>query len=658
MCGIAGMVSRDARADVTTGVEALTAALAHRGPDGTGFRYLRGRSIGLGHRRLSIVDLKGGAQPMTNEDGRVWVILNGELYNHLELRRELERKGHRFATRADTEVLVHGWEEWGEALCERLNGIYAFALYDGRGGGELCLVRDPVGVKPLYVGVAGENWWFASELQAAKRAGLLGAELRPDAFDEYLVYRFVPSPGTFYRQAWKVPPGHILHLFPDRLPSHPEFRSFTPRFEPTFVPSTKAGWAEALREGLRAAVRRQLMSDVPVGSLLSGGVDSTVVTSLMSESLPEPPATFAIGFADHPELNELSQAQRAAAALGVSLTPVAMPDSEYLATWPIQVASIAEPIANSAALLVGLLCGTVQKTHKVVLTGQGADEPLGGYPRHVAARFYPLLRLTRPFLGVLSEGVLSSDRVARLRRIAGSSDEPRRFVETLAVFSPEEAVALTGHKIDAEALVEPVRYWLGGTAIDDKDPVNRFLLMDARLSLADDLLIVADHMSMSRSVELRVPFLDLQLLALIERMPSRFKISRIGERKWLYRDAVRPLLPPFLRSALTGWRSRLGRRLGFATPFESWFRQWEARECEGYLLGRSSRLPHYVLPDRVGKLLGEVSRKGAPRSRHLLALYVLETWLRGVETPSIPSLANAPTGRLGGHVAGYVAPDR
>ncbi len=236
MCGIAGVIGSVPTADVTLTLERLTAALVHRGPDGVGFYYARGRSVGLGHRRLSIVDVEGGAQPMMNEDETVWVVLNGELYNHLDLRRELERLGHRFRTRADTEVLVHGWEQWGPELLERLNGIYAFGLLDlSSRRPSLWLARDPVGVKPLYVGVNRGDWWFASELAAARTTGLLESNLRQEAFDEYLVYRFVPSPGTFYRNAWKLPPGHFCQVLLDELPDEPVFTAFETRFTPAHV---------------------------------------------------------------------------------------------------------------------------------------------------------------------------------------------------------------------------------------------------------------------------------------------------------------------------------------------------------------------------------------------------------------------------------------
>src|SRR5205807_9186342 len=248
MCGLAAIIATDGQRDVSQIIERLTKALAHRGPDGAGFHFFRSRSAALGHRRLSIVDLECGAQPMSNEDGTLWVILNGEIFNHLELRGELEALGHKFRTRVDTEVLVHGWESWGSHLVERLNGMYAFLILDQRGEnrpGDLWLARDPVGVKPLYLGVSDGLWWASSELRAARQCGLLSDSLRAQAFDEYLIYRFVPSPGTFFPTAWSVPPGHLCRLQLDDLPSTPVFSRFESRFYPTALPRSPGEWREA-----------------------------------------------------------------------------------------------------------------------------------------------------------------------------------------------------------------------------------------------------------------------------------------------------------------------------------------------------------------------------------------------------------------------------
>lgn len=628
MCGICGIIGRRQDDDISATLERLTEALHHRGPDGSGIHYIRGRSAGLGHRRLSIVDLAGGAQPMSGEDGRIWVTYNGEIYNFRTLRNELSQLGYRFRTNADTEVLVQGFAAWGPGLFGRLNGIYAFALYDGRNDpGDVWLVRDPAGVKPLYLGLHRGSWWFASELAAARDRGCVDTEISLDALDEYLVYRFIPSPGTPFRNTWKVPPGHYCRLPLDSLPETPRFERFETHFEPAVLPRTEGEWAEALRSGLAAAVERQLMSDVPVGVLLSGGVDSTAVSRVMRDRMPEPPQAFAVGFNDHAGLDELTAARAAAEALGLPLQEVGATSEAYLAAWLDLVSRLGEPISDYGSLLVALLCRKVRETHKVVLTGQGADEPLGGYARHFAERLYPAARRLGPLLDLLPESVGASDRVARTRRIARVSDRAQRFTEIMAVFAPREVASLTGRNGDLERLADPVRRWLVKPV--NGDSLNTLLTVDARLSLADDLLLLADHMAMASSVEMRVPFLDLEFLALLERMPSRFKVSRFGDRKWLYRRAVAPLIPAELRGPLLGRQARTGPKLGFSAPIEDWFKNWIQRDSESFLLGPDAHLPQILRGDRLKSYLETVRTRHLPRSRQLMALFVLESWLRG-----------------------------
>ena len=626
MCGICGVVALNQREDVGPQVSRLMAALAHRGPDGEGMRYVAGHHAALGHRRLSIVDLATGAQPMANEDETVWVSYNGEIYNHRALRSELERLGHRFRSQADTEVLVHGWEAWGPAVFSRLNGIFAIALFDGRGSpGEFVLARDPLGVKPLYLGGSGDRWWFASELGAVCQAGLTVGAVRAAAVEEFLVYRFIPSPGTPYTAAWKVPPGHYCRVPLGASIDPPHFQRYGSTFEPASVPARVEDWQEAIREGLRAAVGRQLMADVPIGSLLSGGVDSTIVTALMCDRMATPPQAFAIGFDAADADSELAMARAAAEALGVPLREVEAHADEYQQAWLSLVTGLGEPVANTGTLLVALLCRRVRETHKVVLSGQGADEPLGGYPRHTAERWYPLGRRFRRLFAAMPEDWAESDRVARMRRVMAEPDQGRRVAETIAVFSPLEVEQLTGQSC-AERLVEPVQRWLRET--DPADRVNALLFIDARLSLADDLLRVADHMSMASSVELRVPFLDLEFFALLERMPSRYKVAWTGARKWLYRRAVQGVLPVAVRSGLVGWRARTGRKLGFSTPLEQWVGQWASSAAEEFLTGHDAVLPQYVRVDRLRAVVSRARGRAAAGSRQLAALYVLEQWLR------------------------------
>jgi asparagine synthase (glutamine-hydrolysing) len=643
MCGVSALLLRDPQADAGGILERLSAGLVHRGPDGHGLILASGRSAGLAHRRLSILDLHTGGQPMANEDASVHVSFNGEIYNYRALRKELEQAGHHFASQADTEVLVHGWEEWGPRLPERLNGIFAFVVLDcrrGTGNPEFFLARDPVGAKPLYVGEFSDGWWVASELDAAQRAGLVDGGLSAEALGEFLVYRFIPAPRTPFRRAWKLPPASFVQIDRSTPAGPPDFHSYRYAAEERELPGTDAEWAEALRSGIRAAVARQLMSDVPVGSLLSGGVDSVLVTALMGEaSGGVMPTCFAIGFEAADGGEELTAARRAAASLGAPLRAVHADDEAYLRLWARQAAMVGEPIANSGVLLVGLLCAEVRRTHKVVLSGQGADEPLGGYPRHAAARLRGVARGLRPVLRALPDGILASDRLDRLRRIGRGQDEAGWFTELLAVFEPEVAASMLRTPLARESLVAPMKAALAVGGGDDC--LNRLLLADARLSLADDLLMVADRMSMAHSVELRVPFLDLELLGLVTRMPSRLKVSWLGERKWFYRRAVAPLLPADLRQSLLGPRARLGRKLGFATPLDRWFSRWADGEAERTLLGPDAVSPAVLDPDGVRRVIMAARDRHRSRARQLMSLFVLEAWLRTLNGSTRPSVLPA-----------------
>jgi asparagine synthase (glutamine-hydrolysing) len=647
MCGIAGAVAREPSRDLIEVVLRLTDALAHRGPDGEGYwrdgmrdgRVPRERLDGfaarlvIGHRRLSIVDLEGGDQPMADAAGRIRVSYNGEIYNHLALRRELEGKGHAFRTRCDTEVIVNGWLEWGAELFGRLNGIFAVAIADSRTN-EVVLARDPVGVKPLYVGVDGTRTWWASELAAARSAGLVVQSISPDALKLFLTLRFVPAPATIFEGVWKLPPGHWARVCPDTAGSPPVLQRYETVIASSAEPRGRAEWRDALLAEIDRSVERQLMADVPVASLLSGGVDSTLVTQLMTERLPYMPMTYGIGFSSDGRASEAVSAALAAAEMQVPHDSIEVGDDEYLSRWPETFRAVGEPVANSGGLLVGLLCESVGKRHKVVLTGQGADEPLGGYPRHMVERLRGVARLSPAAVRLASRLVLGPDNRDRLARALAAGDRLDRYVQIFAVVPPAEVDGLVedASASAAELAREAVARWTRADA-EVVDSVNELLRVDARMSLADDLLMIADTFSMRSSVELRVPFLDLELLELVDRMPSKYKLSRLGERKWLYREGARARLPKPMAERLCGSRARLGRKHGFSTPLRSWF------ETPGAALAHSAdwtpalaTVPH-LRADVVNRRLRS-SGEGLAWARQRAALYALAMW-RGTDGLSV-----------------------
>jgi asparagine synthase (glutamine-hydrolysing) len=634
MCGIAGIAARSPSTSIGPTTFELTRSLAHRGPDGEGFwlsgpsgsglvgpeELRRPASVVLGSRRLSIIDLPGGSQPMSNEDGSVWTVYNGEIYNHADLRDELGAAGHEFRTRADTEVLVHGWEEWGTDLFPRLNGIFAFALHDCRSD-ETWLVRDPLGVKPLYLGVNNGRTWWSSELASAIGAGLATPEPDPDGAKLFLTFRFVPSPSTLVARAWKVPPSHFVRVRGSQRGNDPRFERYETRVRSTREPETTIEWREAVIDELEQAVTRQLMSDVPVASMLSGGVDSSLMTQMMMRHLPYAPVTFGIGMAGDTQSEALAS-QRAAALLGAPHDSTVVGNGDYVTGWPEALGFLGEPIANTSLLMVQLLCVRVGMTHKVILSGQGADEPLGGYTRHLPERFRPLgdLPLMLGERAVRFAGKLDDAR--RLRRFRTATNRVDRYAALLAIFDDEEVDELLPQGTPARELARAaIVRWLQPE--EQEDTLNEFLRVDARMSLADDLLIVADHFAMRSSVELRVPFLDLGLVELIERMPARYKVSALGRRKWLYREGAARRLPESLAKQLAGPLSHVRSKRGFSTPHNEWF----VRESEfaNYEAWAPSLIEAVGMEDSA---VARALRPGAKGNfgRRRATLYSLATW--------------------------------
>jgi asparagine synthase (glutamine-hydrolysing) len=637
MCGVAGIVARTPQRELVRLAGDLTERLRHRGPDDVGF-WVKGTSgagpraeatgdepawIVLGHRRLSIVDLAAGHQPMRNEDGSIWVTFNGEIYNHEALRRYLEQRGHRFETRSDTEVLVHGWEEWHEQLFGKLNGIFALALFDSRRE-ELVLARDPLGVKPLYVGSNGESTWWASELGAAVGAGLAGARLSIDGLKLFFTFRFIPSPMSVFDDVWKVPPSHFVRVQRNAAGTAPMFQPFTCEMRSSAEPRGRREWERALMEGLSEAVQRQLMADVPVASLLSGGIDSTLISQLMCRLLPYAPHTYGIGFPSDGPLNEARAAERSAEQLGTYHHSLLIENADFLAAWPGMFSSVGEPIANPGGLLIQLLCEAVAEDHKVVLTGQGADEPLGGYPRHTVERMYPWARYGARWIPLVARFLVGTDASSRLGRALSESNRIDRYINTLAVLPGWQVDQLVpeGETSAAELARHTVKRWVSPE--EPADTLNELLRLDARLSLADDLLLIADHFSMRASVELRVPFLDLEFIELMERMPSRYKISLMGARKWLYRKSAVGELPNPLRGPLVGRRARFGRKHGFNAPVTSWFTTGGPIGTGGEWRNDLAR-SNVVSMLEAGRIVAEADDSQNVRKR--VTLYALSQWL-------------------------------
>jgi asparagine synthase (glutamine-hydrolysing) len=626
MCGI-GAILDPAGTAGPDGAQRIVDALRHRGPDGDAIRRIG--PVALAHTRLAIIDVKGGDQPLDSEDGQITAIVNGEIYNHLELREALERRGHRFATRSDSEVVVHAYEEHGLDCVRHLNGIFAFALWDAPGR-RLVAARDQFGVKPLYWWSDGRRVALASEIGALLAAGFASPQVDPVALDHYLACRFVPSPRTLFEGISKLPPASTLVAQEGVTPRVQCWR------EPPgarFDGLTEDELPAQLAERFADAVERQMMSDVPYGAFLSGGVDSAAVAAAMARSAPEPPSTFTIGFPGHgAALDEREYAAESARLIGTEHRDTAMRETDFLAELARCVPRLEEPCGIPSAPALLQLSRFAAERVKVVLAGQGADEPHGGYGRHQAAALLRHARLVPAAAAVPAAALARAlPRAARARRAAhllGGRGDGERLLRLVEITDEPVRAALLrsggagrdgsgraqgrGERAEAERLAT-ARDVLGDVA--GRDLLEQALYLDTRMFLPDGILLCNDKMSMAASLELRVPFLDLELMRFVERVPARMRVRpRAGKR--LHRMAMQLLLPPGIAERP---------KHGFSSPYDDWLRRSLGEEVERRYAPRSA-LAEIIEPRAVARLVDEHRRGRANHKNILYCLLELSEW--------------------------------
>jgi asparagine synthase (glutamine-hydrolysing) len=620
MCGIAGIVQRT-RDDVVdeARLKRMRDSLRHRGPDGQGLRI--DGPVGLAHRRLAIVDVASGHQPMANEDGSIWIVFNGEIYNHAALRPGLEARGHRYRTRSDTETILHLYEEEGERCVEGLQGMFAFAIWDS-GRQRLLLARDRLGIKPLYYALTDRELLFASEIKALLAAGW-PARLDEAVVPEYLAARFVSGEQTLFQGVKPLPPATTLSWSPGQEPRVRRYWRL-PAAGEDGGPGL-AERADEVRHRLTAAVRSHLMSDVPLGLFLSGGIDSSGLLALMAPMVKEPVRTFAVGFSER-EANELAYARLAARAAGAEHREVVVSPGEFFESLPGLIWHEDEPIAFPSSVPLYFVSRLAQDHVKVVLTGEGADELFLGYNRYRVTAWNE--RLGRLYWAAAPAGLRSRVRhVARhlpsgLRRYAarsffGLEPGPRGvFYENFSVF-PEalRQGVLADRALDAtrDAHGPSLRCYEGaeGAALD------RMSRADLQTYLVR-LLMKQDRMSMAASIESRVPFLDHELVEHVVAMPARFKL-RGWRTKAVLRTALQGLVPPAI----------LGRRkMGFPVPVGAWLRGPFWPLVEEFLLGPRALARRLFDPAAVRRLAEEHRRGQAAHGDRLWLLLNLEIWQR------------------------------
>jgi asparagine synthase (glutamine-hydrolysing) len=561
MCGICGMVSSEQGAAPEAEVVArMNSRLVHRGPDSDGL-FDGGRAI-LAARRLSIIDLDGGRQPIANEDGSVVVVQNGEIYNYRELRRELERAGHRFATASDTEVLVHLYEEHGDGFLERLRGMFAIALWDSRER-RLLLARDRFGIKPLYYRVADGTLSFASELKAMLEVPGFSRRIEPRAASAFLAFNSIPAPLTIFAEARKLPPGCSLGWRDGELSEHRYARP-GPLPAERVRKGPEADLADELRETLRDSVRAHLVADVPVGVLLSGGVDSAGLAALAAGEEGQGVKTFSIGF-EEASFDELSRARLVAERYRTDHHELVLrPDAAELL--PKLVEAFDEPFGDSSAIPTYLVSELAAGEVKVALSGEGGDELFGGYYTYVADLLAPRVGWLARVAAPLIEALPSSDAKAsfdyKAKRFARGAHLPplERHHAWKEIFSPQQRSTLLPGMDTAWDPVDLYRERYAETA--GAEPLSRFQDVDLGIYLVDDLLVKTDRSSMAHSLELRVPFLDQHVAEFAFGLATPLKVRGTAKKR-LLRSALAPLLP---REILRGPKQ------GFSIPLAGWLR--------------------------------------------------------------------------------------
>jgi asparagine synthase (glutamine-hydrolysing) len=611
VCGICGLATRGGPADPER-LRAMSATLVHRGPDSDG--HLVDGSVELAARRLSIIDLETGDQPIANEDGTVHVVQNGEIYNYRELRAGLEHAGHRFATRSDTEVLVHLYEEHGDGFAERLRGMFAVAVWDARRR-RLVLARDPFGIKPLYYRDSAEGLAFSSELRALPRG-----EIDLDALEAFLAFNSIPGPYSIFRDVKKLLPGHLL-VWEDGEGRVSRFA------RPAPVPASEVRrededeLAEELRARLRDSVRAHLIADVPVGVLLSGGVDSSTLAALAAQESSEPVHSFSIGFEER-SFDELDDARAVAQLYGTRHEELVLrPDAALLL--PALADAFDEPFADSSALPTYLVSELAARHVKVALSGEGGDELFGGYYTYAADLLAQRLGRLAPLARPLVERLPSSSRRAsfdyKAKRFVRGADLPplERHHAWKEIFSAEARTELLGSDPLSASRLDPVDLLRARFAeTEGAELLARLQDVDLGTYLVDDLLAKTDRASMAHSLEARVPYLDPLVAGLAQALPTRLKVSGLRKKR-LLRKAAAPLLPR---------RIVYGRKRGFSIPAAAWLRGELEPFARDVLSPETLRRQAFFQPAAVTRLLDRHVAGKEDLSRQLWGLLAFTLW--------------------------------
>jgi asparagine synthase (glutamine-hydrolysing) len=621
MCGICGFYEYKSHKPASQEVLAdMLRVLHHRGPDDSGAHF--DNDLALGMRRLSIIDLSGGKQPIRNEDGTIVTVLNGEIYNYRELRDELESRGHALATESDTEVIVHLYEDYGEGCPHRLRGMFGFAVWDSRQR-RLFVARDRLGIKPLYFTHVGGALIFASEIKAILQHPSVRVELNVEALNNYLSLKYVPAPQTIFKGISALPPGCTLTCDSNGIKIRPYWDLSFANHGNGHV--REEVYAEQLEALLRECVKQHLMSDVPFGAFLSGGVDSSTIVALMSQFMSEPVKTYSVGFeGDGEAFSELPFARMVAKKFQTDHREVIIRPSHLSELAEKIVWHLDQPLAEQATVANYMVAELAARDVKMVLTGEGGDELFAGYARYSGERFSPLFRAIPQPVKSLALSLCSHLPGLRRQKLAlfalSQPDEISRFVNWFPLFNSETKQSLLSSDLKKSLSDHGTDYVFAEhlSRTDAVEPLNRMLYVDTKLWLVDLLLARGDKMSMAVSLEARVPLLDHKLVEFAATLPQNLKLRKFT-RKYLLKKVTKAWLPPEIL---------IRKKQGFPMPTSQWLRK-EARTFMRDVLSASAlRRRGLFHPQFVEKLMSEHERGFADHGPLLWGLMNVELWQR------------------------------
>ncbi|MCS7460248.1 asparagine synthase (glutamine-hydrolyzing) [Paenibacillus doosanensis] len=624
MCGITGAMYFEDREPSQAMLKAMTDVIIHRGPNDVGF-WSENR-IGLGFRRLSIIDIQEGHQPMSNEDDTVWIVFNGEIYNYKYLRSTLQERGHQFKTHSDTEVIVHMYEEYGEDCVKQLRGMFGFVIWDRRKK-LLFGARDQFGIKPFYYFKDRKRFLFGSEIKSLLAADGMDRTIHTESLLNYLTFQYVPEPDTMFRGIHKLPPGHSVTVSYDG--DMTIRRYWDPMFEPEERPFED--YVEQIREGLKDSVIHHMQSDVERGCFLSSGIDSTAIAAHMRSI--EPIRTFSVGF-EGPN-NETEIARQTASALDTEHSARIITQNDFFAALPKAVWHQDEPVADPSAIALYHVAQLAREQVTVVLSGEGADELFGGYRIYreplalqpIERLPHALKRLMHAVARLMPAGLKGRNYVLR-----GTTPLEERFIGNAKIFSEDMKAELV--RIDKEMLSSYKNPLQIAKQFYDKtrhlDPVTRMQYIDMNLWLPGDILMKADKMTMAHSLELRVPFLDVELYEIARKIPARYRIAE-GTTKYIFRKAMEGLIPDFILNRP---------KLGFPVPVRDWVKGNQGKVMMEQIA--ASGIEDYINLDTVRQMLARHQNGQGDYARRLWTVYMFALWhVTYMEELPRPSLAQA-----------------